>query len=262
MRVNHCYVSVGDRRTHVLHGDGPIDTLFLHGAGGSAWTFEATIDALPRTLGWASADLLGYGDSSWIENRDYSSAAQAEQLAAVIDRLDLRRVRVVGFSWGGLIALELAKRDRRVDRLAVIDIPPSSSRSALELPPLRGTFRTVAEGVRAVRAIAPGATPEVAEREACLSTAPSPEGFQKKIDPALLVRWQFQDEDHWETWRRNERETLLIRGRHSSVLSEEDAGRMIGLGRRVSLAEIAGCGHLVPLERPRELASVLSRFLA
>ncbi|GAA3941279.1 alpha/beta hydrolase [Actinomadura viridis] len=262
MRVNHRYVSVGDRRTHLLHGDGPIDTLFLHGVGGSAWTFEATIEASPPTLGWASADLLGYGDSSWIEDGDYSSEAQARQLAAVVDRLGVRRLRVVGFSWGGLIALELARLDHRVDRLAVIDIPPSTDRSALDVPPLPGTFATAADAVRAVMTLAPEASPEVAERDASLSTAPCREGFRKKIDPVLLARWPFRDEDHWETWRREERETLLVRGEHSPVLSAGEAERMARLGARVSRAEIAGCGHLVPLERPRELASVLARFLA
>lgn len=262
MRVNHRYISVGDRRTHVLHGDGPIDTLFLHGVGGSAWTFEATLEALPPTLGWASADLLGYGDSSWIQDGDYSSAAQAGQLVAVIDALGVRRLRVVGFSWGGLIALELAGRDDRVDRIAVIDIPPSTDRSALDVPPMPGTFATLADAVRGVLALAPGATPEVAERDAVLSTAPCREGFRKKIDPALLVRWQFRDEDHWATWRRNERETLLVRGENSPVLSARDADRMVGSGARVSLTEIAGCGHLIPLERPGELASALALFLA
>jgi len=262
VRVNHRYVSVGDRRTHLVHGDYPIDTLFVHGVGGSAWTFEAVLSALLPTVGWASVDLLGYGDSSWVEGGDYPSALQAEQLLAVLDELGVEDLRVVGFSWGGLIALELAARDARVQKLAVIDVAPSSARASSDVPKTPATFASMPEATDAVLALAPRATLAVAGRDACLSTRPCPGGFEKKIDPALLARWQFREEDHWDTWRRIEQEVLLVRGELSPVLSRQDAERMAESGRNVTLVEVPACGHLIPLEQPQGLAAAIGPLVA
>jgi len=262
VQVNHRYVSIEDRRTHVLHGDRPIDTLFVHGVGGSSWTFEATLAALPPTLGWASVDLLGYGDSSWVAGGDYPSKLQAEQLLAVLDDLDVQDLRVVGFSWGGLIALEMAACDQRVRKIAMIDVAPSSARGASDVPKTPGTFASMAEATEAVLALAPRAGPQVAGRDACLSTRPCPGGFEKKIDPALLARWQFREEDHWGTWRRVEQEMLLVRGEHSPVLSPRDAARMVESGNNVALVQVPACGHLIPLEQPEGLAAAIGPFLA
>lgn len=264
MRVAHRYVAVDGLRTHLLHdggeGEGGVDTLFLHGAGGSAWTFEATLDALARP-GWASADLLGYGESSWLPDGDYSSARQAAHLRRVLDALGVDRLHVVGFSWGGLVGLELADRDRRVDRLVVVDIAPSSTLAPTAVPAIPRTYRSLADATRTVLGMAPGADPAVAERDASLSTAPCAEGFCRKVDPVLLGRWPFRAEDHWAAWHRNRRPTLLVRAEHSAVLGRDEAERMVEGRPDVAFVEVAASGHLVPLEQPAALAAALARFL-
>lgn len=261
MLVSHRYISVGGNRTHLLHDGNPIETLFLHGAGGSAWTFEATLEAMPSMHGWACADLLGYGDSSWLADDSYCSRTQAEQLISVIDLLEVRHLNIVGFSWGALIALEIASRDSRIGKLAIIDMAPSSSLPPTRLPKLGASYPTMPDAVEDVFSVAPRASRRVAERDAFLSTRPCQEGFCKKIDPVLLARWQFREEDHWQAWRGNDRETLIIRGEHSPVLSTDDAHAMVESTRNAALTEITGCGHLIPLERPGELAAVLAEFI-
>lgn len=259
MRVAHRYVTVDGRRTHLLHGEGTVGTVFLHGVGGSSWTFDATLKALDRP-GWASVDLLGYGESSWLADGDYSSARQAKQLRGVLDRLGVGRVNLVGFSWGGLIGLELS-RDSRLDKLVVIDVAPSSELAATQVPPIPETYPAMPDATRAILRLAPRADPEVAERDASLSTTADRDGFRKKVDPRLLTRWQFRDEDHWDTWRGNARETLLVRGEHSPVLSSREARLMLDDHPNVSFVEIPDSGHLIPLEQPCALAAALADFL-
>lgn len=260
VRAAHRYVTVDGRRTHLLHSDGHPHVLLLHGVGGSAWTFDAVLDVwLPS--GWVAPDLLGYGESSWLPDGDYTTTRQVEQLSGVLDRIGAERVHVAGFSWGGLIGLELAAQDGRVDRLAVVDIAPSSALPATAVPPIPATYPTMAEAVDAVRRLAPRADPEVTRRDADRSTAPCRDGFCKKIDPVLLRRWRFREEDHWDSWRRNDRETLLVRAEDSAVLGTEDAGRMRAERPETSFTEIGDSGHLIPLEQPAALARVLAEFL-
>ncbi|GAA0971711.1 alpha/beta hydrolase [Acrocarpospora macrocephala] len=256
----HRYITIDGRRTHALHGPMPVDTLFLHGVGGSAWTFAATLDAM--TAGWMSVDLLGYGESSWLPDGDYSSRRQAEQIIKVMDQLGVGEVRVVGFSWGGLIGLELARRDPRVTRLAVIDIAPSSNLSPTDVPPIPSLYPDIDAASAVVRRLAPRATLAVAERDAHLSTTGCAEGLRKKIDPVLLSNWQFRTENHWDSWRRNALPTVLIRGAESPVLGREQAQRMVGEAQAARLVEIPGAGHLIPLEQPKALAAELTEFLS
>lgn len=256
----HRYVTVDGRRTHLLHGTGEPRILLLHGAGGSAWTFSAVLDAW-EPPGWACPDLLGYGESSWLAAGEYSSTRQADQLSGVLDQIGVNRVHVVGFSWGGLIGLQLASQDSRVDRLAVIDIAPSSAQPATAVPAIAEVYPTMTEAIDIVRGLAPRADPAVILRDAELSTAPCPEGFRKKIDPGLLRRWPFHEEDHWENWRLNGRQTLLIRAEHSPVLSPDGADQMLAQNGKASFSQIAGSGHLIPLEQPAALAATLAGFL-
>lgn len=260
MDAQHTFVTVAGRRTHLLHGDDAPRVLFLHGVGGSAWTFDATLSHW-RPPGWVVPDLLGYGESSWLPDGRYSSAIQAEQLIGVLDQLGANKVTVIGFSWGGLIGLELAARDQRVDRIAVLDIAPSTTLSSTEVPVIPETYPSMLDTVAAIHRLAPRADTAVVTRDAELSTTPSAEGFRKKIDPALLRRWPFRDEDHWEHWHSNRLETLLVRAQNSLVLSAEDADKMVSASPSTTFRQICDCGHLIPLERPGLLARVLSDFV-
>jgi pimeloyl-ACP methyl ester carboxylesterase len=260
IRVAHRFVSVAGDRTHLLHDAGEPAVLFLHGVGGSAWTFDAVL-AEWEPPGWLAPDLLGYGESSWLPDGVYSSARQVAQLIGVLDRLGVERLDVVGFSWGGLIGLELAARYGRVNRLAIIDIAPSSSAPPTAVPRIPELYPELSDAVDAVRGLAPRAESSVVRRDAELSTSPTTNGFRKKIDPGLLQFWQFRTEDHWDVWQRNTCETLLVRAEQSPVLSADDAHRMLVTNPKVEFREIPDCGHLVPLERPAALASVLADFL-
>lgn len=260
--VRHEYVTVGDSRTHVITSAKRVDTLLLHGVAGSAWTFDATLSAWESRPGWACVDLLGYGESSWLADADYSSARQADALVAVLDRLQLEQVRVVGFSWGGLIGLELAARDPRVTRLAVVDIAPSSNLPETAVPPLPHRYATMAAVQETVRMLAPRATDAVIDREAFVSTRPRiGGGYERRMDPALLERWQFRGEDHWASLEKVDCDVLVVRAEHSPLLDAPTAEQMASRCRSASTRVVDDCGHLIPLERPQQLAGVLSEFL-
>jgi pimeloyl-ACP methyl ester carboxylesterase len=259
--VDHDFVLNDALRLHLLTSGTNVETLYLHGVGGSAWTFDATLRSMPDPGSWACVDLLGYGSSSWLPDGDYTTARQVDAIGKVLDRLAADRVDLVGFSWGGLIALELARRDPRVSKVVMIDIAPATDASVDDVPAVPARYASLSEAVAAVLRQAPRASNAVALREALLSTRPVSSGLEKEIDPALLRRWQFRAEDHWASLGEVVNEILLVRAQSSPVLSATTAADMVAVARRASLVEIPDAGHLIPLEQPELLAAVLHDFL-
>jgi 3-oxoadipate enol-lactonase len=260
--VYHDYVELGGLRTHLIRSGPQVDTVFLHGVGGSCWTFEHTLSAFKVELHWASIDLLGYGESSWLPgDAEYSTKIQARRVCDVLDRLGAARVNLVGFSWGGLIALEIAAQSPAIDRLVVIDIPPSSALAPESVAPIPWRYQDTEATIETMARLAPNASRQVLERDALLSTTVDELGLRRKLDPRLLQRYVFREEDHWATWDANTRPTLLIRGQQSPVLSSDVAATMKRRAPSASFVEIAGTGHMIPLEQPDRLAEAVGEFL-
>lgn len=265
--VVHDWVRSGDDVLHVLDvaGQGR-PALFLHGVGGGAWTWEPVADQLAGSVRMISVDLPGYGDSRWRADGDYSSERAAGALAGVVravtaDPAD--QVDLVGFSWGGLIALTLAAQlPAAVGRLVLVDVPPATPLSDTDIPQLPVTFADLDAAVAASRALAPRATDRVLQRDAAHLVRPGPDGgFHRRMDPRLTQRWPFRNDDRWAELAAFGGSMLIIRGGESPVLTAEVAGHMVDAAKGAQLHTIADCGHLVPLERPAELATLLRNFL-
>lgn len=89
--------------------DPPI-VLLLHGTPGVKEHLAALASALARRCRVIVPDLPGFG-SSTKDIPDYSMRAHAQYLVELLDELGIDRVHVVGFSFGGGVALELWQRD-------------------------------------------------------------------------------------------------------------------------------------------------------
>ncbi|MEZ5121757.1 MAG: alpha/beta hydrolase [Solirubrobacterales bacterium] len=111
----------GTRIFHRTAGMGT-DVVLVHGLGAShAFWYPKVAPALARRHRVTVYDLRGHGRSG-MPGSGYGAAAMVADLEALLDALDIRRARLVGHSWGGLIALELAlRRPRRVTAVVVAD---------------------------------------------------------------------------------------------------------------------------------------------
>ncbi len=101
-------------------GSGPAVVL-IHGFGASLDSWASVAPALAESHRVIAVDLKGFGWTSRPEG-DYSPAAQAQLVWAVLDQLKVADVAIVGHSWGSSVALSMAvARPDRVRRVALYD---------------------------------------------------------------------------------------------------------------------------------------------
>jgi pimeloyl-ACP methyl ester carboxylesterase len=101
-------VALGDERVHVVdEGRGPA-IVFLHGAFGGLEDFQAYVPELARRQRVVLVDRPGHGWSSRPADDPRTPAAQAAWLARVLERLEVERPVLVGFSYGAAVAMAYA----------------------------------------------------------------------------------------------------------------------------------------------------------
>ncbi|MGH3147346.1 MAG: 2-succinyl-6-hydroxy-2,4-cyclohexadiene-1-carboxylate synthase [Rubrobacter sp.] len=96
------YTTAGEDRDPAL--------LFLHGFMGSSADWVGVTSALEDRFYCIAPDLPGHGASLGLPSGSYSFDGAARTTIRVLDRLDIRRAAIVGYSMGGRLALYLALR--------------------------------------------------------------------------------------------------------------------------------------------------------
>lgn len=134
------YVEVADATLRVMSNgmpDAPA-LLLVHGLGASAAWWNPVVPCLADTYHVVRVDLAGHGRSTGPGRRtgggrgsrglaEYSIAAHADRVGAVLDELGVKRVAVaIGHSTGGAVVADLAlRRPEVVAALALISTGPA-----------------------------------------------------------------------------------------------------------------------------------------
>jgi pimeloyl-ACP methyl ester carboxylesterase len=99
--------------------------LLLHGYGGAIDWWDEIAPALAQHHRVIRLDLIGHGGTA-APTSGYQITRQAELVSAVLDKLGVMPVTVVGHSMGGWVATALATmQPERIERLVFIDSPPT-----------------------------------------------------------------------------------------------------------------------------------------
>jgi pimeloyl-ACP methyl ester carboxylesterase len=116
--------------------------VFVHSLGGNGGQWALQIDHLRPHRRAVALDLRGHGDSDPADDGNYSIAALAGDLAAVVDQLALHRFVLAGHSLGASVAVEYAGREpRRVAGLLLVDPNGDQTRvPATEIAPFLGAL--------------------------------------------------------------------------------------------------------------------------
>ena len=233
--------------------------LFLHYWGGSAATWRKVIASLGDGVRCVAINQRGWGGSTAADGR-YDLQSMAEDVLAVIAKLGIGRVLLVGHSRGGKVAQIVAKA-RSVEVVGLVLVAPA--------PP---TPMPVPEDVR----------------RAMLQSYGSAEGVEQALD--VLAGPGLADEDRRgvvadtlagepgakRAWTERGMTADLgiapgdiavpmtvLAGSLDQVEQPERLREIFGgVTPQVRFVEISGVGHLVPLEAPEAIASACRDMLA
>lgn len=117
---------------------GPADgepVLLLHGSGLAEAFAEIAAEPALRNYRLIRIHRRGYAGSSEVEGDSFSMAQQAADAVAVLDALGIEKAHVVGHSYGGAVALQMAMdAPQRVHSLVALDIPAPGVQPKLRPP--------------------------------------------------------------------------------------------------------------------------------
>jgi poly(3-hydroxyoctanoate) depolymerase len=256
-------VEVDDLRLRVVRSGSGSPLLLINGIGAPAemWAPFATRLQGHELL---AVDLPGTGASPAAAGLMRMDGI-AGIVARVLDALGHRTVDVLGYSFGGIVAQELAWRaPHRVDRLVlcatssgVNGVPPKLVPALLMLTPARYYNRSIAE--RVIPVIAGGRTrrdplalqQNLVER---LAKPPSTIGYLHQL--YAVTGWTSA---RWLS--RIAHATLIIHGDDDPLVPVVNARRMASTMPNARLTVIPGAGHLFLLDEPESVIPELVRFL-
>lgn len=245
-----------------VQGDGPA-ILFVHGFPLDRTMWRHLIAPL---TGWRriAPDLRGMGLSD-VPDNGYSIEAYADDLAALLDSLDIEKAVVCGLSMGGYVALQLIRRQpdrigalilantraeadtdeersRRVEMIELVERQGSGALADLLLPKL----------------LAPSslsAMPRVVEHVRTM-IAGNPDAGVIGALSAMKDR-----RDSMEVLGKIEVPTLVVAGRQDQLIPLKRSRSLAESIPQAQYTVIPEAGHLTPMEQPIATSRVIGEFL-
>jgi lipase len=235
----------------------------LHGVTSWGGRFRHLAERRLNAYHVLAPDLRGHGLSNW--EPPWSLGSHVGDLVDTLDALQLRPVDLVGHSFGGRLALELAARHpERVDRLVLLDpavwVPPQIALERAELARADSAFATVDEAIEA-------------------RVAANPLGEREMIADDVRRQLQLGDDGRWRPrysrsavvaaygemakpppLDRVTAPTLVVRGADSEVVPVELAEIVLATLPSCTVETVPG-GHIVMWEAFEETASAMLAFL-
>ncbi|MFL6073322.1 MAG: alpha/beta fold hydrolase [Mycobacteriales bacterium] len=250
------YLDFPGGRVHVLRGgDGP-PVLFLHAAGGAGRWYPFH-QLLARRFTVYAPDHPGWGGSDELAEVEAMDDLVYHYLD-VMERLGLDRPHVVGASFGGWLAAELAvAAPRAIGSLALL------SPVGLRLPahPITDLFLLTPEQVAGALFLDPAkasvlfpADPDVDEILAAYRDMTALARFAWvpfMSNPKLERRLHRITAPTLVAWPSDDRVVPVAHGRRYAELIPN-----------ARFATVDGCGHALYFERPEEFAALVADFLA
>jgi pimeloyl-ACP methyl ester carboxylesterase len=250
----------------------------VHGLTRCGRDFDFLAQALAGEYRVICPDVVGRGMSDWLSDPQHYAVPQyAQDMVALLARLDVETVDWLGTSMGGMIGMALAAQSENpIQRLILNDVGPVIAAGALArigeylaTPP---DFASSAEAEAYVRLIsAPfGKLTDAQWRHLTAHVIKNGPGgrFQLRYDPGIAAPFaaaaasqgEGKDIELWPLYDAIRCPTLVIRGEHSDLLSREAVALMCERGPRARSVEIPAVGH-APMFTDDTQVAVVRDFL-
>lgn len=258
--MNRSQLKIADRTLSYLDAGGTGRPLLaLHGHLSEGASFTALAEALGEEWRVIAPDQRGHGDSD--RAATYDRAGYVADLIALLEHVTPGTPAVaLGHSLGGINGYHLAA-DRPDLVAAVIAVDAPVELPLHETSPLAFvlgfpyTAPTREELVAACGPMGPMIAP-------ALRPLADDTGWRLPFHPQDTVASENAVHgDHWDAWLASDCPALLIHGRRSQVLGQEQADAMVSRRPGTSYAPV-DADHFVQLQDPEGFALAVKEFLA
>jgi pimeloyl-ACP methyl ester carboxylesterase len=231
--------------------------LYLHGGTGIA-VDQPFLDLLGQDRRLIAPSHPGFGKSSlpdWLDSVDDIVHVYLE----LMDRLNLTRTDVVGFSIGGWIAADLASKvPERIEHLILIG-PVGVKTGLADQLDIPDVFAMPRERLDRLRFHDPARNPvdlaAMSDEELNIAA--------RNTETLALLTWEpyMHDPKLKHRLHRIDVPALFVRGESDGIVSAEYLARYAALIPQARIETIAAAGHLPHVEQPRETLALVEQFL-
>lgn len=247
-------IAVRDYRIRLMRAGAGNPLLVLHGASGASWL--PFMQKLSQHFDVIAPEHPGFGESpmpDWLDNVHDLAYFYLDLLA----ELKLERVNLVGLSFGGWLAAELAVRSTQ--RLASLTL---SGAAGLHVPGVEQIDPFLLSEEQRLRDFF--YDKKKAEEIVARATRPEMEDIALRNRTTIAkLTWQPRSHDpHLHKWlHRIDVPTLLIWGDHDRMFPKQHALAYQKLIPGAKVVIVPQCGHVPQIEKPDVFAAEIESFL-
>ncbi len=245
--------------------------LLVHGFASSSFTWTRLLPLLPKDRRYVALDLKGFGYSDKSMDGRFSPFRQARLLADVAEKLDLKKIVLVGHSFGGSVALLSflsTSIRKRVSKIVLIDAAVYPN----PLPPFVKQLRIPLANNLVFSYVNSEILSKVILEETYFDKGKIDDEFV--MEYAVLMRLPGAVDCLIKSAERLSEggglakrlgnvkiPSLVIWGENDGILPVSDAYRFLEDLPNVRLVVVPDCGHAPQEERPKDVAAAMSDFL-
>ena len=254
---------------HTYVGGTGYPILMIHGSGAGASSYgnwHAVMKPLSRRYKIMAGDLIGFGKSDQKARMPYFDLnLWMKEAQFLLDRLSKRGpVGVIGHSLSGYLALRLAARNKRIDKVLVTGSLgakyklPAALRAGWTFPKTENDFRSVYSQMVADTSLMTDAF--VADRMRVLHSGNYGEYFTKMfsgnkqsiLNQCVLTKSEL---------KRIKCEVLMLHGAQDVAVPFDDAAVPLAeLLPQADLVRLANCGHGPAMDQPAKFLDAARNF--
>jgi 3-oxoadipate enol-lactonase len=243
-------------------GDGT-PLILVHGLGGSTSIWQHVVGPLAERFRVVAYDLRGLGRSGTPEP-PYTLDQLAGDLHGLVERLEVERAALLGHSLGAAVVLTYAaEHPERVSAAVCVAAPSFTPEEQREHLVERAAL-ALREGMEPIAELHLARGLPDAYRRAHPGDVATYRSIIAGSDPAgyAALCGVIAGLDLTERLGDIRAPVLLVQGELDAIVPAADARTTAAAIPRCGYVELAGCGHVVPFERPRELVVQALTFLA
>ncbi|MEO6212367.1 MAG: alpha/beta fold hydrolase [Vicinamibacterales bacterium] len=252
-----------------VHGEGqPLVLVMGIGYDSTLWTL-AQVPALSKRFQVTIFDNRDVGRSSQAKSA-YTIADMADDTAALMDALGVKKAHVCGLSMGGMIAMEFALRHPdRLDRLVLTGAPGAPARQVFH--PIH-TWNWVKANDKAGETFAAQqfvylfSTSFLRNKDAVQQTIAMLSNNPNVVSPAAYDRQAkaFLQYDALDRLSAVKARTLCIVGEQDVLTPVHECHEVADKipGAKFEVIKGDGSSHVVPIERPEDFNNLVMKFLS